>query len=1023
MATYLQDGVGAFPQEQPFVPNYNFIMRTLDMRQNQYDQGFAQLKSTYNSVLNSELLRTSNKETRDQIITNAQTALKDLPTVDLGNPKNVTAAQSVFKPFYENDDILVDMVFTKENKNQISRGTSLENSSDEKERKRFWTQGIEDLYNNQDEFKNATDEEARNMRSRRFVGKPQVADQILDMFTTGKLKRSIDVITGGIKYTYENGKEQEIPLTNLYLALAENDPEAMEGFNVLGRVSRTRFIKNNMANGMYATKEEAAAAHDKSLVNDYVSIQNKGIKQSNDSLSIINTRLKGLNAQLANGTILKGSKEERQLVEDELAKEQLTNRLTLYNTNIQNAETKISRDPVNYLATLYLNKNASDLASALSSVSGSVVKEEFISQKEIEVFKTNELIRLRKVESELKMNEMRLKDELDPEDYKGSDGGSGGSGGSTTSFSKNELAAIAKNLNIPQVKQNIAASGVGSRADGKPDSYAQSIETKRNTTDQYTQTKAAFIFEVLDANEIVNEKGEVLDQNQMRALLDNGTLLDQLYSKAATKAKAYADSDPEKYLQLFETQEKVDRLYQSWKATDAQMGAWNKEIVGNLAAKETYPERTEEVTVTSGSPAIGGIAGGSASSSTTFKTTKRIPAKDEGWYYKHLLKETGSLVSSTEVDLFIKGVQKDKQFDVKVKEQYEKNLKDYNSSSLPSIIGAVAAPVVSQVLKARQGVPTLEQAKTQVTNQIKEKFTGFRNKVIDSWNDRGLNVLTKYAPIPGGGGTTARTTTFTGSNTVANETADILTADLLSKVPGLDGKDMFVIQGPNAPKKNINDKDEQLQELVQNGILSTEIMNSIKAGKNADLKVYNLEVSMVGGNDPNYHAYTLTFDPDFINKLKGTDNKGILGEKADKLVNGITIFINKNKDNTIASSKSSVSEIDVLVNTSPQGTLEKEVTKDYKISISKNPISGEYKVKTNFIDITQENIEGTPKELEVIVPPGTDLSNIYYQTLTGLKRMYGTHQKLKKDYIKNQPADTKASRESIDELKAQMQNQ
>ena len=37
--------------------------------------------------------------------------------------------------------------------------------------------------------------------------------------------------------------------------------------------------------------------------------------------------------------------------------------------------------------------------------------------------------------------------------------------------------------------------------------------------------------------------------------------------------------------------------------------------------------------------------------------------------------------------------------------------------------------------------------------------------------------------------------------------------------------------------------------------------------------------------------------------------------------------------------------------------------------------------------------------------------------------MFSSHQKLKKDYIKNQPVETKASRASIDELKVQMQNQ
>ncbi len=1001
MATYLQDGVGIFPQEQGFTPNYNFIMRTLELRQNQYDQGFAQVKSIYNSVLNADLLKEENKERRDLIIANAEKALKDLPMIDLSIAKNVSTAKSVFKPFYEDDDILWDMTQTKDIKGQISRGSALQYAEKEEERKRYWGTGIQDLYDWIDEFKAASLTDARGMRARRYVGKPQVADEIFTLFKEGKLKVTVDKLSGMEKITYENGQESVIPLTNLYISKVQNDPEALEGFNVYGRVQRNRFIKENVANGVYGTREEAAAAHDKSLINDYTSLQDKGITQSTSALNIVKDNVKSLQKKLADGTLTET--EARQLANAELEAEALEKKIKEYEINKQNAPSLIERNPSGFLGQIYMHKSASDLAIALSSVSMSKkiesnpIYKDFIFSKEMEEYKNQLAIRLEEAKSGFNMNEERLKAQLKDlyGDYDGSGGSGSGGGGPKGGPNKKELM-------IPEVRESFAASGVEFRTpDGKPDAYRQFVQNKKEVAAKYSETKAGLIFDVLSPNELVDDKGNLLNQNQMRAILGNGALLDKLYAKAVTKMANYATSDPEKYNRLNSVKLQADNLNNAWLAMDKQGEAWLKEIIGNLESTETYPERVEEYER---------LSTAKEASNVYVKEKRVIPGKNEGWLYKHLVKPNGTFVSETDVNAFLEKTTKDKNFEGIVNKRFAENVAKY-----------YARVATADPRSLFTSIPTYEQTKTQVTNEFKEKFGEYRKKVLDKWNDRGLNFMTQYAPIPGGGGTTSRVLTYTGSNKVSGEPADVFVQDLLTKLPSIGGgdKDMFVVAGADKPDGAKSSGDKELKTLIMNGVLSNEIMNSIKLGKDSDLKGYRFTTSMVGGSDPNYHAYTLTFDADFIAKMKGTEDKpGLIGPStADKLVNGITIYLKKDKDNTLASQKSTMGEIDILVNTHPQGTLQKEVIPGYGLTITKNQMTGGYKIVSYYPKYTAQNLDGVPTEDEVIVPAGTDLSSAYYQTVNDLIQLYSISQKTKDDFIKNQPK--KLTREDIDRMKNQ----
>ena len=1001
MATYLPDGVGAFPQEQGFTPNYQFIMRTLDMKQSQYDQGFAQVKNIYNSILNSELLRTDNKEKRDQILSNAKIALQDLPMVDLGQNKNVSAAKSVFRPFYEDDYIANDIVKTKQWRSEIASGMSLRNSLKEEDRKRYWDVGIQDLQDWADDFQSASADDALRMQSRRYVSKPQVSEQVLKMFNEGKLNMSIDKIDGQVMYTDSNGSALQIPLTNLYMALAENDPEAMEGFSVYGRVARNRFIKENVSNGTYATKAEATKAHDQSLVNDFVKLQDQRITESSKALDLVNTKLEGWQKKLDDKTLTED--EALKMAEVKAAKIMLEQKLKEFQTNKQNASDRIMRNPLGYMSQIYLNKSASDLATALSGfgsrkISSNPLYKDFVFPKELEEFKTQQEIKLENEKSRLNMEEEKLKAQL--KELSGESTGDGTTG---------EGKASITSLNTPLVTEDVAAAGVAKKdANNQADAYTQGVDFKKEVIRQYSNEKANFIFDVLPPDQIVGADGKPLDQNQKRLLSTNGKLLDSLYITALKKAEAIQSSDPEKYraLGLDETKERIDRKYDQWLAMDRYTTEKLTEITKYLESTQTHPEQIVKRER---------IVGKEARVEEYEDVT---PAKNEGYYYKYLIKD-GLLMSDKPQDKsqFLANVQKDKNFNEAVERKYQKEIEDASSFSIGKLFRGASGLVGNNI-------PTKEQVKVKMLNEIEKNYSTYRNNVIAEWNKHGYNFATQYSSVSGGGGTYAKALTFSGSSLVKGEMADKITEGLISTLPGLGGsKDFFVLPGGNKPNASADGDYDDLKESIQKGALQQALLSSIRLGKQSDTKAYSITPVMVGGSNPDYHAYTIKFEPTTYNTLVGTKDKpGPLWEHADNLREGFTVYINKDKDDNIAAKRSTLSEIDILVNTNPLGVFEKQVAPGHTLTIERHPTSGSYKIRGTFMRYSADDLNGKPESFERNVG-NEDLSTLYYSLYSQLKNMNIQSQQLKTQYAKNLNNKKVFTAAEIDALAQQLTTQ
>lgn len=249
MANYLQ--ADYVPEDKLFVPNYNLINMTLQARQSQYDQGFAQVKGLYNSVLNSKATNAGNIQQQGVYLKNIQDSLKNLPSVDLSVSKNVSAANDIFNPFYEDQELMRDIGITKISGSELSKGQSFLTSDDAK--KRAMHSSISDEYVGipLDELRRGQrgDGSLMAVKPRYYVPAVDLGEKFKSFLTEKGLSVFSDTRDGqGTILRSTNGKLQEAPLRSLFDGLVTGDDRKY--FDAWGEVLYNRQVNGYMGQGM-----------------------------------------------------------------------------------------------------------------------------------------------------------------------------------------------------------------------------------------------------------------------------------------------------------------------------------------------------------------------------------------------------------------------------------------------------------------------------------------------------------------------------------------------------------------------------------------------------------------------------------------------------------------------------------------------------------------------------------------------------------------------------------------------------
>ena len=123
MAIYIPGVKDYIPQVKTFTPDYKFLSNVLDKRQDRYDTNYQQLNNIYGKVVYADLSRADTQAKRDQYSKDLVPKLKQISGLDLSLGQNVDAAKALFKPFWDDEQIVRDLRVHQilEGTNQIMR--------------------------------------------------------------------------------------------------------------------------------------------------------------------------------------------------------------------------------------------------------------------------------------------------------------------------------------------------------------------------------------------------------------------------------------------------------------------------------------------------------------------------------------------------------------------------------------------------------------------------------------------------------------------------------------------------------------------------------------------------------------------------------------------------------------------------------------------------------------------------------------------------------------------------------------
>ena len=205
MATFLPQVQTYIPQLETFTPDYKFLQDVLDTRQDRYTNNYKQLNDLYGKVVYADLSRDDNKAIRDQFSKELTPKLEQISGMDLSMQQNVNTAKGLFKPFYEDKNMVFDMYYTKQYGKQMSHAQSLLRSPEEKERWKYSEWGVQDLKYQMDDFKSASREESTNRNAPYFTNNVNLVEMGIEALKKHGMKIKKTTSDGKWLVTTQNG--------------------------------------------------------------------------------------------------------------------------------------------------------------------------------------------------------------------------------------------------------------------------------------------------------------------------------------------------------------------------------------------------------------------------------------------------------------------------------------------------------------------------------------------------------------------------------------------------------------------------------------------------------------------------------------------------------------------------------------------------------------------------------------------------------------------------------------------------
>lgn len=271
MATYVPGAKQFVPNLEPFTPDYKFLSDVLQTKETRYSTNLKQLNDIYGKVVYGDLSREDTSGLREQFASQLTNKLEQVSGLDLSLAQNVEAAKAIFQPFYDNNLIVKDLVYTAAYRDQRAYADLLQNSPDKKQRDMWWSEGIQALQYQMEDFINASPEEALRMGAPTYTPDADLATRTYEYlkeqgFTVSRA--TVDPNNPEWIITTNTGEIVTQKALEMATAALADDPMVINAYHTDAYVRSRRYADEQIALGNYTTVREAREAWAKEKINE-----------------------------------------------------------------------------------------------------------------------------------------------------------------------------------------------------------------------------------------------------------------------------------------------------------------------------------------------------------------------------------------------------------------------------------------------------------------------------------------------------------------------------------------------------------------------------------------------------------------------------------------------------------------------------------------------------------------------------------------------------------------------------------
>ncbi len=137
MASYINSVTDSDLNSPSLPTDYGFLQNNMRIKEGQYQQGVQSAAAGYRAITSQPVTNAENQQAQRQYIQQIQEGLKTVSKTDLSLPKNVAQAESLYAPFWDDNDLLKDIGITKDAHTKLQSADSDRQSKDEKIRSSY----------------------------------------------------------------------------------------------------------------------------------------------------------------------------------------------------------------------------------------------------------------------------------------------------------------------------------------------------------------------------------------------------------------------------------------------------------------------------------------------------------------------------------------------------------------------------------------------------------------------------------------------------------------------------------------------------------------------------------------------------------------------------------------------------------------------------------------------------------------------------------------------------------------------